>query len=149
LHPDDPPIPELLGVGRLFHEVEAFERAYALAPSPSNVVTFCQANFILMPGDVTDHARRLADRIAFVHWRDVAGEATRFHETFHDDGPHDMVAMVRLYHDLGFTGPIRLDHAPLMHGEPTPWMPGYGTLGRTHAAAYLRGICQASAIELE
>jgi mannonate dehydratase len=148
LHPDDPPIPELLGVSRIFHHIKSFERAYDLVPSQSNGVTFCQANFALMPGNVADHARQLANRIAFVHWRDVAGTATDFHETFHDDGPHDMAATVRLYHELGFTGPIRLDHAPLTHGEPTPWMPGYGNLGRTHAAAYLRGICHASAIEL-
>ncbi len=149
LHPDDPPIPSVAGMPRLFHRVEGFERAYRSCPSLVNAVTFCQANFALMSGSLQEHARRLADRVAFVHWRDVAGRRDCFYETFHDDGPTDMVAMVRLYRDLGFTGPIRMDHAPLMHGEEKPWMPGYGIHGRLLAASYLRGICAAEGIDLE
>ena len=48
LHPDDPCLPSLGGYARIFGSVEAFDRAYALYPSPSNAVTFCQANFKLM-----------------------------------------------------------------------------------------------------
>ncbi|MEL7374281.1 MAG: mannonate dehydratase, partial [Pseudomonadota bacterium] len=145
LHPDDPPIPMLSGVGRVFHEAEAFHQAYRLAPLPANAVTFCQANFMLMAGNAVEHARAFATqgRIAFVHWRDVAGSAHTFHETFHDAGPSDMAGWIDLYNELGFDGPIRVDHAPLMHGEPNPWMPGYGTLGRLLAFMYLRGVLDA------
>ncbi len=149
LHPDDPPIPQLRGMSRIFGTLEAFENSYRSASSPANGITFCQANFMLMPGDVTDHARHLADRIAFVHWRDVVGVAEDFSETFHDAGPHDMAGMLRLYAELGFTGPIRLDHAPLMHGEAAPWMPGYGTVGRLLAASYLRGLAQGLGIPVD
>ncbi len=149
LHPDDPPVPVLGGMARIFGTMDAFHRAYEVSPCPCNAVTFCQANFMLMPGDVAAHAKALAKRIAFVHWRDVAGTATDFHETFHDDGPHDMVAMIKLYHQLGFTGPIRLDHAPLMHGEPEAWMPGYGIHGRLLGAAYLRGIARGLGIAMQ
>ena len=45
LHPDDPCLPSLGGYARIFGSVEAYDRAYALYPSPSNAVTFCQANF--------------------------------------------------------------------------------------------------------
>ena len=48
LHPDDPCLPSLGGYARFFGSVEAFDRAYALYPSPANAVTFCQANFKLM-----------------------------------------------------------------------------------------------------
>jgi len=48
LHPDDPCLPSLGGYARIFGSVEAYDRAYALYPSPSNAVTFCQANFKLM-----------------------------------------------------------------------------------------------------
>ena len=48
LHPDDPCLPALGGYARIFGSVEAYDRAYALYPSPSNAVTFCQANFKLM-----------------------------------------------------------------------------------------------------
>ena len=50
LHPDDPCLPSLGGYARIFGSVEAYDRAYALYPSPSNAVTFCQANFKLMLG---------------------------------------------------------------------------------------------------
>ena len=51
LHPDDPCLPSLGGYARIFGSVEAYDRAYALYPSPSNAVTFCQANFKLMLGN--------------------------------------------------------------------------------------------------
>ncbi len=51
LHPDDPCLPSLGGYARIFGSIEAYDRAYALYPSPSNAVTFCQANFKLMLGN--------------------------------------------------------------------------------------------------
>ena len=51
LHPDDPCLPSLGGYARIFGSIEAYDRAYALYPSPSNAVTFCQANFKLMDGN--------------------------------------------------------------------------------------------------
>ena len=51
LHPDDPCLPSLGGYARIFGSIEAYDRAYAIYPSPSNAVTFCQANFKLMLGN--------------------------------------------------------------------------------------------------
>ena len=51
LHPDDPCLASLGGYARIFGSIEAYDRAYALCPSPSNAVTFCQANFKLMLGN--------------------------------------------------------------------------------------------------
>lgn len=145
LHPDDPPLSPLRGVGRIFTSLAAFERALALSGSPSHRVTFCQANFRLMGGDLLDSARRLAPRIAFVHFRDVAGTAEDFTETFHDAGPTDMAAMLRLYHELGFRGPIRVDHVPSLAGEED--LPhGYAYLGRLFALGYLKGLLDAGGI---
>ena len=48
LHPDDPCLGSLGGFARIFGSIEAYDRAYALYPSQSNAVTFCQANFKLM-----------------------------------------------------------------------------------------------------
>jgi mannonate dehydratase len=145
LHPDDPPLSPLRGVGRIFTTPAAFERALALSDSPSHRVTFCQANFRLMGGDLAEAARRLAPRIAFVHFRDVAGTAADFTETFHDAGPTDMAAMLRLYHELGFRGPIRVDHVPSLAGEED--LPhGYAYLGRLFALGYLKGLLDASGI---
>ena len=145
LHPDDPPLSPLRGVGRIFTAPDAFGRAMALSDSPSHRITFCQATFRLMAGDVEAAARRFADRIAFVHFRDVAGTATDFTETFHDNGPTDMPAVLRLYHELGFTGPLRVDHVPSLAGEEE--MPrGYAYLGRLFAIGYIKGILDTARI---
>ena len=50
LHPDDPCLDSLGGYARIFGSIEAYDRAYAIYPSPSNAITFCQANFKLMLG---------------------------------------------------------------------------------------------------
>jgi mannonate dehydratase len=150
MHPDDPPLPELRGIGRILHRPEHFERAMALASSPSNGVTFCQANFQLMGCDVSAWIRRFGavGKLFFVHFRDVRGTAERFEETFHDDGPTDMPAMLKLYHEAGFDGPIRVDHVPTMAGERND-NPGYAVLGRLFAIGYLKGAAQALHIPLE
>lgn len=144
LHPDDPPITPLRGIARLFCTPEAFDRAYALAPSPSNAVTFCQANFKLMGVDLFDMARHFAGRIAFIHVRDVRGTPADFVELFHDESEVDQVALLRLYHELGLDVPLRCDHVPTMAGEESDadLIPGYGTLGRLFAVGYFKGILQ-------
>ena len=145
LHPDDPPLSPLRGVGRIFTTPEAFARAMELSESPSHRITFCQANFRLMGGDLPATARRFAKRIAFVHFRDVAGTAADFTETFHDAGPTDMPAMLRLYHELGFRGPVRVDHVPSLAGEED--LPhGYAYLGRLFALGYMKGILDTAGI---
>ena len=145
LHPDDPPLSPLRGVERIFTKPESFARAMSLSDSPSHRITFCQANFKLMGGDLAANARQFADRIAFVHFRDVAGTAEDFSETFHDDGPTDMPAMLRLYAEVGFRGPIRVDHVPSLAGEED--LPhGYAYLGRLFAIGYMKGILDAAHI---
>lgn len=145
LHPDDPPVSPLRGVGRIFTSPEAVARAMALHDSPSHRITFCQATFRAMGADAAAVARRFSDRITFVHFRDIAGNAEDFTETFHDNGPTDMPAMLQLYHELGFRGPIRVDHVPSLAGEEG--LPhGYAYLGRLFAVGYMKGILDASRI---
>ena len=139
LHPDDPPLPNLRCVARIFGTTDAIARALALSDSPAHGLTFCQANFRLMSADLPATVRRFAPRIVFVHFRDVAGTADDFTETFHDDGPTDMPALLQLYHELGFRGPIRVDHVPALTGEED--LPhGYAYLGRLFATGYMKGI---------
>lgn len=147
LHPDDPPRPRLAEVARIFGRAEAWDRAHQLAPSPSNGVTFCQANFKLMGADLGACVRKLAaeKRLFFVHIRDVEGNAERFTEVWHDEGPTDMAAMLKLYHEVGFDGPMRDDHVPTMCGEKCD-IPGYAMLGHLFAVGYLKGLMRAQGI---
>jgi mannonate dehydratase len=146
LHPDDPPLRELRGVGRIFGAPDAFDRAYELMPCHANAVTFCQANFKLMGADLPAVARCFGDRIAYLHVRDVRGSADDFVELFHDASDVDQVSLFRLYaNELNLRGvPLRCDHVPTMAGEAddADAIPGYGTLGRLLAIGYFKGVLQ-------
>ena len=143
LHPDDPCLPSLGGYARIFGSVAAYDRAYALAPSPSNAVTFCQANFKLMGEDLESAARHFGKRIAFIHVRDVEGTKEDFTELFHDQGTTDQFALMRVYRELGLDVPVRGDHVPEMEGDrllTADCVPGYFTLGRLFANGYLKAL---------
>ena len=147
LHPDDPCLPSLGGYARIFGSVEAYDRAYAVYPSPSNAVTFCQANFKLMLGNeaLADAARHFGKRIAFIHVRDVEGTKEDFTELFHDQGTIDQFALMRVYRDIGLDVPVRGDHVPEMAYDRvlTPdGTPGYFTLGRLFANGYLKALLE-------
>ncbi len=68
----------------------------------------------------------------------------RFREAFQDTGDTDMVASMKAYRDIGFTGPIRPDHVPTLAGEDNS-EPGYHMLGRLWATGYIKGLMQAVA----
>ncbi len=145
LHPDDPCLDSLGGYARIFGSIEAYDRAYALYPSPSNAVTFCQANFKLMSVDLESAARHFGKRIAFIHVRDVEGDKTDFTELFHDQGDTDQFALMRAYRAIGLDVPVRGDHVPEMAYDRvlTPeGTPGYFTLGRLFANGYLKALLQ-------
>ncbi len=141
LHPDDPPRQQARGVPRIVNSPDAYRRLLARQPVRENGITFCQGNWGLMGQDLPTLIREFAgqDRIAFVHFRDVRGDADDFVEAFHDEGQTDLVACMQAYHDCGFDGPLRPDHVPTMHGEPND-RPAYGTLGRLFAIGYIRGL---------
>ena len=148
LHPDDPCLDSLGGYARIFGSVEAYDRAYAIYPSPFNAVTFCQANFKLMlgkreEGSLEAVARHFGKRIAFIHVRDVEGTKEDFTELFHDQGDTDQFALMRTYHELGLDVLVRGDHVPEMAYDRvlTPdGTPGYFTLGRLFANGYLKAL---------
>jgi len=52
MHPDDPPLSPLRGIGRIMRSIENYQRLLDLYPSPVNGITLCQGNFALMTADV-------------------------------------------------------------------------------------------------
>ncbi len=141
LHPDDPPISPLRGIGRILINARNYRRVMEMAPSPVNGVTFCQANFKLMGENLETLAREWCQqkKIFFVHYRDVDGTRERFRETFHDNGPTGMARILQVYHQSGFDGPMRPDHAPTLEGEAND-RPGYAMNGKILAIGYMKGI---------
>jgi mannonate dehydratase len=140
LHPDDPPRESLRGVPRIIGSVGAYDRVLAAYESEYNGLTFCQGNFAAMGADIPGAIEHFGDRINFVHFRDIEGDADRFVETWHDDGPTDMLAAMRAYEaHVDDEVPMRPDHVPTMAGEDNS-NPGYHTKGRLFAIGYMRGL---------
>ena len=144
MHPDDPPLQEMRGMPRIMNSIENYRRLLDLYPSQSNGITLCQGNFALMTDDLPSVIREFGNRdaIAFVHFRDIVGNASDFEEAFHDAGQTDLPACIQAYKEVGFDGPMRPDHVPTMHGE-TNERPAYETLGRLFALGYIRGLIHA------
>jgi mannonate dehydratase len=145
LHPDDPPISPVRGIARIIRSVEAFDRAFAAAPSDWSGMTLCQGTFAALGVDVPATIRHFgrSKKIFFAHFRDVRGMVPAFQETFHDEGDTDMAEGIRAYRDVGFDGPMRPDHAPTMEGESND-DPGYATRGKVFAIGYLKGLIDAT-----
>ena len=143
MHPDDPPLPELLGQERIMFSNAALRRAVNLVPSPSSGICYCVGSLYPAGEDVIAGIHELAEHIHFVHARNVRGTATHFTETWHDNGEIDMPAVIRALKAVGYEGTLRPDHAPSMAGESNE-TPGYEMLGRLYAAGYLRGLMQAA-----
>lgn len=144
LHPDDPPLSPLRGIGRILTSTDNYRRVLDIVPSPVNGITFCQANFKAMGEDIEKVAKEFCEqgKVFFVHFRDIEGQGERFRETFHDNGPTDMARMLQVYHEAGFEGPIRPDHAPTLIGESND-SPGYAMQGKIFAIGYMKGIMHA------
>ena len=125
--------------------VEALERALSLVESEANALTLCQGNVALMTDDLPGAIRSLGagGRIAFGHVRDVRGTPERFVETFHDEGPTDMLACMRAYREVGADVPMRADHVATLAGDVND-APGYSTLGVLFAVGYLTGVREAA-----
>jgi mannonate dehydratase len=155
LHPDDPPLPRLRGLARIFNTPADFERLCQIEPSVHNGITFCQGTFSEMGIDIPKTIMKLGKRVHFVHFRDVMGGSSDFKETFQDNGQTNMLQAMRAWFEVGFKGPIRPDHVPLMAGEdghPTGEKAvgyfsgkasGYTMMGRLFAAGYMRGLIEA------
>lgn len=144
LHPDDPPRTPIRGIGRIMRTVEAFRRAVDLVESECNGITMCQGNFTLMTDDLPPVIREFGRRgnIFFVHFRDVLGTPDEFIEVFHDEGKTDMLACMRAYREIRFTGALRPDHVPTLEGDSND-QPCYSHIGRLHAIGYIQGLREA------
>ena len=139
-HPDDPPLPTMRGQPRLVYRPDLYQRLIDLRPSPANALEFCVGTLAEMPaGDLyeaTDTYSRQG-KLAYVHFRNVAGKVPHYRETFIDDGDVDMLRILRILKHNGFEGVILPDHTPQM-ACAAPWH-----AGMAHALGYMRAALQA------
>ena len=144
MHPADPPLSSIRGLGLIMHSIENFQKLLDLIPSPVNGITLCQGNFTLMTADLPGTIRHFGrqGKIFFVHFRDVRGTPEKFVETFHDDGQTNMLECMKAYRDIGFEGVLRPDHVPTMEGDSND-NPSYSSAGRLFAIGYVKGLREA------
>ena len=144
MHPADPPLSSIRGLGLIMHSIENFQKLLDLIPSPVNGITLCQGNFTLMTADLPGTIRHFGrqGKIFFVHFRDVRGTPEKFVETFHDDGQTNMLECMKAYRDIGFEGVLRPDHVPTMEGDSND-NPSYSSVGRLFAIGYVKGLREA------
>lgn len=141
LHPDDPPVPMLGGVARLFYKPDNFKKAYELlGRSPSWSLDLCLGCCSEMVGgkaNVTEMIEYFAPKgaISYIHFRDVQGTVPNFTECFIGDGNFDPAEVVALLDKSGFEGFLLDDHVPKMDGD-SDW----NHRGRSHAIGYLQGL---------
>ncbi len=148
LHPDDPPISPVNGIGRILTSADAIRKALSFSDSASNGLTFCQGTYTTMEESVPSLIQEFgSEKIFFVHIRDVVGSPTDFRETFHDNGPTDMYRTMKCYYETGLDVPLRSDHVPTMAGESNESV-GYEMKGSLFGVGYIKGLMDACASEM-
>jgi mannonate dehydratase len=153
LHPDDPPVTEMLGgCERIISSPAGIAEAYKRAQgSPAWGLNFCLGTVSEMGGQsaVNEVIDLLGPggRIFYVHFRDVRGTVPEFAECFLGEGNLDPAEVVRRLHAVGFDGFLIDDHVPAMVGDIDTWgdtsPQAYCSRGRAHAIGYLQGVLNA------
>jgi mannonate dehydratase len=142
LHPDDPPVPALGGVGRIFNSFEGFKRGSEIVDSPNCGLDFCMGCWSEMGGNenVLRGIRHFAPqgKIYYGHFRDVQGTAGDFAECFLGEGNVNLFQAMRTFKECGFTGFLIDDHVPHMVDD-SEW----GHRGRAYATGYMIALLSA------
>ena len=144
IHPDDPPW-SMFGLPRIITNKQNLQRFLDLVPEKNNGITFCTGSLGADPqNDLVDMAATFADRIHFLHLRNIrhTGER-RFGEVGHPTacGSVDMFGVARALSAHGFDGYVRPDHGRMIWGERGRY--GYGLYDRALGAAYIVGLFEA------
>ncbi|PTW58973.1 D-mannonate dehydratase [Breoghania corrubedonensis] len=163
-HPDDPPFP-LLGLPRIMSSQAHYRKILDAVDLPANGVTLCTGSLGARPdNDPVAIFQALADRVHFLHLRNVSiegdAEMNSFYEDEHLSGHTDMVAMVRAIlveearrKSIGrddWSIPFRPDHGQdILYDIGRAGQPGYPAIGRLKGLAELRGLYRAFQYTME
>lgn len=120
--------------------VERFAQLFEAAPSPANGYLYDNAIHHIVGDDPTAAVLRFADRIVFVHIRDVRkseGEGaagTGYDEVFPGTGELNFHRVLGALKDVGYSGVLCPEHFPVIPGDVRE------AAATTYAVGYLRGI---------
>ena len=139
IHPDDPPIPELAGVPRLFTSFDGYKHALDLANnSPAVGLCLCVGSWMEGGDKLGKDAVGMIDyfgsreRIYKIHFRNIYSPLPHFVESFVDDGYTDMYTIMQALKRNKFKGVIIPDHIPKMDGGPN--------VGTAYSIGYMKAL---------
>ena len=152
LHPNDPPVPYLGGVGSLVMTADDYRRAFELAgDSPYLGMKLCtgcwtEGGLLFtndMLGDIDEFVRR--GKVFEVHFRNVtaplnADYSGYFEECLAEDGYADMYELMLQFIRSGYNGPIFCDHT---HRSINAEVLGSST-NRATSDAWIQGLIYAA-----
>jgi mannonate dehydratase len=149
VHPSDPPVPMLGGVGRMLRSPDHYRRAMELANSPAWGVLLCLGSVSEMPGGASNVLEMIdlfgpLGKIGLVHFRDVEGSVPKFRETFLGDGNYDPFLIMRRLLEAGYRGMIMEDHYPVMDGDTKLEGMHTGMRAKAHAVGTLQGLLRSA-----
>jgi mannonate dehydratase len=119
-HPHDPGVPPqgYRGVQRVLGTVEGLKKFVSIAPSPYHGLNFCvgtiAGNLNNPSEEIYDVVRYFGERkkIFNVHFRNIRGRRDQFQEVYPDEGDIDMVRVMCLLKEFGYSGMVMPDHVP-------------------------------------
>jgi mannonate dehydratase len=152
IHPDDPPW-SLMGLPKAISTLEDAGELVASYNSPANGITFCTGSFgAAVTNDLPDMVKKLAERINFVHLRNVSrDDHFNFHEDTLFEGDIDVAVIMEslVFENLkryksipGYAGiPVRPDHgARILDDFKMNTYPGYPLYGRLKNLSEIIGL---------
>ena len=141
LHPDDPPVEVMNGVGKLITHYEGYRRAEQLAGGSENWgLLFCVGTWSEGGGgmgkDVFEMIEEFGGRgkIAEIHCRNVSSPMPHFEETLPDDGYMDLGEVMVALRKVGFNGAVLPDHIPQFVDDTN------SRSGLAYCVAYMRAL---------
>jgi len=124
IHPDDPPVPKLAGVPRIFSHFDGYKRAIEMANSPNVGLCLCVGSWMEGGNNMGKDALGMIDyfgrqkKVFKIHFRNVDKPLPHFTETFVDNGYTDMYKVMKALKKVNFDGVLIADHIPRMITPP-------------------------------
>ena len=150
LHPNDPPADRLGGIDCLITSIDDYRKAFRIAGSHALGMEFCCGCWLEGGrdgfGDIEQGIREFVadDRILITHFRNVDGPQPVFVETFIDDGYADMLRLMELFYETGYSGTLIYDHSPrFVTGGIFGDNPGRGR-ETAYAVGYIKALMNAA-----
>ncbi len=155
LHPDDPPLAMMNGVGKMFVHADGYARAERIAEeiegrgAPHWGLTFCVGTWSeggdRMGKDVFEMIADFGARgkICEVHFRAVSSPLPNFIETLPDEGYLDLYRVMRDLRKARFAGAVMPDHVPALVGDEA-----VRRAGTAYCIAYMRALLERANAEV-